>query len=103
MTPESKVKAKITKFLKELLNSGESIYWFTPIGSAFGRSGVPDIIVCCRGRFVGIEVKAPGKLNNVTPLQSRAHLDISLAGGKVFLTDDAEQFKEDFRKWMPSV
>ncbi len=94
MTPEGKVKAKIVKILKAHRDAGEAIYWFSPIGSVYGKSGVPDIIVCYRGGFIGVEVKAPGKLSSVTPLQTHSHELIRRAGGVVLLTDNAEQVEE---------
>ena len=73
-TPESKVKKLVTARLKAL-----GAYYFYPVTGGFGRSGVPDIVCCLRGRFVGIECKA-GK-GKVTALQQR-NLDlIAKAGG----------------------
>ena len=31
-------------------------------GSNFQEPGIPDIIACYKGKFIGIETKAPGKL-----------------------------------------
>lgn len=31
-------------------------YWG---GGAFTRSGVPDLLICCNGYFLGVELKAP--------------------------------------------
>ena len=91
MTPEGKVKKKITDWLKTL-----GCYFFTPIGSMYGRSGVPDIIVCMEGRFIGIEVKAPGRKGTQTPLQKVAEEKIVRAGGQYFLVDSLEELKERF-------
>tara|TARA_R110000796_G_scaffold229957_1_gene347433 strand:+ start:290 stop:571 length:282 start_codon:yes stop_codon:yes gene_type:complete len=74
MTPEAKVKKKIVAVLKE-----HGAYYFYPVTGGFGRSGVPDIIVCHDGRFIGIECKA-GK-NKPTPLQEKNLQDIEAAGG----------------------
>tara|TARA_R100000995_G_scaffold21814_1_gene9203 strand:+ start:2214 stop:2507 length:294 start_codon:yes stop_codon:yes gene_type:complete len=74
MTPEAKVKKKAVQILKEL-----SAYYFYPVTGGYGRSGVPDIIVCYRGLFIGIECKA-GK-NKPTPLQEKNMEDIRKAGG----------------------
>ena len=38
MTPEGKIKIKIREYLKA---RGDN-YSFTPIGSAFGKAGLPD-------------------------------------------------------------
>ena len=53
MTPERKVKLKVTKLLTE-----RGAYWFYPVASGYGSAGIPDIVCCYRGRFIGIECKA---------------------------------------------
>ena len=73
-TPEKKVKDKIVAILKD-----EGVYYFFPATHGFGRSGVPDIIACVNGKFLGIEVKA-GK-NKPTALQVRELERIRAAGG----------------------
>ena len=61
-TAESKVKAKIIKQLKAV-----GAYYFAPIGGPYAKSGVPDLIICFRGKFIAIEAKS-GK-NTPTTLQ----------------------------------
>jgi hypothetical protein len=63
-TPESRVKAKVSAILKKY-----NVYFFYPATGGYGRSGIPDVIACVRGRFVGIECKAGD--NNPTALQQR--------------------------------
>lgn len=74
MTPEKKVKNKVVRLLKEY-----GAYYFFPASYGMGRSGVPDIVCCLRGHFIGIECKA-GK-NKPTPLQQKELADIIKAGG----------------------
>ena len=74
MTPEGKVKKKIVEQLKTL-----GCYYFFPATGGYGKSGVPDIVGCYKGKFFGIECKA-GK-NTPTPLQEKNLSDIALAGG----------------------
>ena len=58
MTPEAKVKKKV----KETLHS-MGAYFLQPIGTGFGSMGAPDIVVCYKKFFIGIECKAGrGKL-----------------------------------------
>jgi Holliday junction resolvase len=52
-TPEKKVKDKVVKLLKE-----EGVYYFYASTHGFGRSGIPDIVCCVNGLFLGIECKA---------------------------------------------
>ena len=63
-TPEKKVKDKVVQILK-----AHEVYYFFPATHGYGRSGVPDIVCCVRGRFLGIECKA-GE-NKLTALQER--------------------------------
>lgn len=51
------------------------------VGGPVQRSGLPDILVCYRGRFVGIEVKLPGKERNVTQIQAATLKAIHRAKG----------------------
>ena len=73
-TPEKRVKDKVVAQLKAL-----GAYYFYPVTGGFGASGVPDIIVCYKGRFFGLECKANG--NKPTPLQQLNIDKINSAGG----------------------
>lgn len=48
-------------------------------GGPSQRRGVPDLIVCYRGRFMALEVKRPG--GKPTPLQAETLGKINTAGG----------------------
>jgi Holliday junction resolvase len=74
MTPEAKVKKKVVNVLK---NYGA--YYFYPVTGGFGRSGVPDIVACYLGVFIGIECKAGN--NKPTALQEAELEKIKKAGG----------------------
>jgi len=73
-TPEGKVKDAVVKVLKE-----EDVYYFFPMTHGMGRSGVPDIIACVDGRFVGIECKTDG--GRTTELLQKELDDIRKHGG----------------------
>jgi len=81
MTPEGKVKAKVKKTLLEI-----GAYYAMPVGTGFGNAGVPDFLVCVRGRFIGIECKANG--GKPTALQLKNLADIESAGGLAFIIDE---------------
>jgi len=57
-----------------------------PTTGGYGASGVPDIIACWRGKFVGIECKANG--NKPTALQQKHLRDISISGGISLVIDE---------------
>jgi Holliday junction resolvase len=89
MTPEAKVKKQVKSILDEL-----ECYYFFPATGGFGRSGVPDIVACVEGKFVGIECKANG--NKPTLLQERNLEQIKSCGGSSIVVneDNVDNLKE---------
>jgi Holliday junction resolvase len=81
MTPEAKVKKKVTTILKE-----HGAFYFTPVTGGFGHSGIPDIVACFKGKFVGIECKAGDK--KPTALQNKVLEDIRNARGFALVVNE---------------
>ena len=81
MTPEKKVKKAVTNILDMF-----GAYYFSPMSGGFGRSGVPDIIACYRGRFIGIECKAG--TNKPTELQKKEIAKIQKAQGSAIVVNE---------------
>ena len=81
MTPEAKVKKVVAKQLRSL-----KAYYFYPVTGGYGKSGVPDIIGCYRGKFFGIECKAGG--NKPTALQEKNLKDITTSEGMAFVVNE---------------
>lgn len=89
-TPEGKVKDACVELLK-----AHKAYYFFPVMGGYGRSGVPDIIACHKGRFLGIECKAG--YNKPTLLQEREIAEIHKAGGSAMVVrEDTINFLEDW-------
>jgi Holliday junction resolvase len=80
-TPEKKVKDKVKKFLDSI-----GAYHFSPMTGGFGRSGVPDIIVCLKSRFIAIECKANG--GKTTMLQEKNIEAIRVNKGIAMVVDE---------------
>ena len=85
MTPEAKVKKVVVAQLKQL-----GAYYFYPVTSGYGRSGVPDVVGCYHGVFFGIECKA-GK-NKPTPLQDKNLKQIRDAGGLDLVVNEGNMY-----------
>lgn len=81
MTPEARVKAQVVKVLKKF-----GLYYFYPVTSGYGSSGVPDIVGCYNGFFFAIECKANG--NKPTALQEVQMQKIKAAGGLVIVANE---------------
>tara|TARA_R100000995_G_scaffold78489_1_gene49101 strand:- start:112 stop:432 length:321 start_codon:yes stop_codon:yes gene_type:complete len=81
MTPEAKVKRVVTKHLKSV-----GAYYFFPATGGYGKSGVPDIVGCFRGKFFGIECKAGG--NKPTALQEKNLREIADCEGIALVVNE---------------
>ena len=57
----------------------------------YGCAGIPDIICCYKGRFIGLECKLPG--GRLTELQKRVIEKINSAGGVVCRVESVEDAK----------
>lgn len=93
MAAEKNFENKVKKFLEE-----EGCYFIKTHGDRFSKIGTPDLIICCNGRFVGIELKAPN--GKPSPLQEYHIEEIRKAGGlaAVLYPKDFETFKADIRR-----
>lgn len=95
MTPEGAVKDKVKKCLAThgIFSASKAGsfpenaqgWYFMPVSSGHGVSGIPDFLGQHRGRFFGIETKAPGrKPSGFQALQIAA---IRASGGAMFVID----------------
>lgn len=78
--PESKLSYKI---MQELRKRG--VFCFKVWGNDRMMAGLPDIIACVEGEFVGYETKMPGEEDDVSPKQAHVHAQIRAANGRVFV------------------
>ena len=90
MSAEKSFENKVKKFLE---NEGCYFvkYWG---GGQFTKAGIPDLLICCNGHFLGVELKAPkGKPSE---LQLWNIKKIKEAGGvaMVLYPDQFDSFKE---------
>ena len=79
-TPEGEIKDQVRKVLDEM-----GAYYFFPAANGYGRTGIPDVIACVGGHFVGIECKAGSK--QPTALQQRELDNIEKAEGTSILVN----------------
>ena len=88
---ETQLKVKVLKWLKAEYPKG----FFYKTSDKF-TAGIPDIICGIRGRFVAIELKAPG--GKATKLQLYAMKKIAAAGGLVMICNSLEDVQDTLRR-----
>ena len=81
----------VTAIRKYLASLGSDVFFWKEHGSMYGTNGVPDIICCYKGRFLGLECKLPG--GRLTELQKRAIEKINRAGGIACRVESVEDVK----------
>lgn len=69
----------------------QGIYYFKVHGSKFMEPGIPDIVCCFKGSFLGIEVKRPGAKNEQSPCQKIHEENIKKSGGTYLLVDSLDE------------
>jgi Holliday junction resolvase len=83
---ESTLQRKAIAYLR-----ASGAYVFKVVGSVMQQKGTPDLLVCYRGRMLGIELKVPG--NTPTKLQEVELEKIRQAGGVGAVIEDMESLE----------
>ena len=78
----------VTAIKRYLASLGSDVFFWKEHGSVYGTNGVPDIICCYKGRFLGLECKLPG--GRLTKLQKRTIEQINRAGGVACRVESVE-------------
>lgn len=80
---------KVKKFLKD-----HGCWYVKTISTGYQRAGIPDIITCVNGHFVGIEVKSDrGRASELQKYEVKK-INESNGIGIILYPADFEKFKE---------
>ena len=87
---ERDFQKQVIEFLKR-----HNIYYIKVWGGGYQRSGIPDLIICLKGKFMAIELK--NEDGKPSPLQSYNINKIKQSGGQAFILRprEFEKFKEE--------
>ncbi len=89
---------ELTKKIKSYLNTITDCFYWKEHGGSYGTAGIPDIIVCYRGRFIAFEVKT--KNNQPTVLQKITIRKILQAGGYALVVRSVEEVAQVINAFM---
>lgn len=94
MKSEKTFENKVKLYLKQ-----KGAYFIKTHGDRFSKIGVPDLIVCYKGLFIGIELKASN--GKPSELQLYNLREIEKSGGISYLLypKDFEKFKKDLESF----
>lgn len=85
-------ESELIKKISDYLKSVPDLFFWKEHGGMYGTAGIPDIIICYRGRFIGLECKV-GKYKP-TVLQSLTIRRILQAGGYAMIVRTVEEVKQ---------
>ncbi len=89
---ESNLQKKVLKYIRTTYKQDA---WFLNVaGSAVQRSGVPDIICCIKGHFIGLELKREDGSGRPSQQQLIECNKIMQAGGDAIVSQDFEEIKK---------
>jgi Holliday junction resolvase len=94
---ESQLSRKIMNTLRS-----EGHFCFKVHGSEHMMAGLPDIIVCADGFFIGLETKNPESRNDTSARQVFVHEQIQLSGGRAVVVTSSEEALHVVNEWLRS-
>jgi len=100
MTFEEQSEEAIVKKIRKALQGSVGGFWFKVHGGPFQMAGLPDLLGCVQGRFIGIEVKRPSRMTNVSPIQQRMIRKINLNGGLAIVSCDPDTAVEEVTRFL---
>lgn len=74
-------ESRLSRSIRQALEA-DGYFCFKVHGSEMMRAGLPDLIVCAMGMFIGLEVKNPGQKHKIKEQQERVAAEIVAAGGR---------------------
>lgn len=90
-----KNEGQLTSQIKNYLAS-KGAYCEKIFGGGYQSSGIPDILCCYKGLFIGIEVKSPTGKGRASDIQKLKVRRIRECGGIAFITDSLEEVERLF-------
>lgn len=95
--PESRLSRQIMAALR-----AEGYFVFKVHGSEHMMAGLPDLVCCAEGRFIGLETKMPEKRSNTSERQRLVHSWIEAAQGVAAVVCSADEAIDVVRRALDS-
>ena len=87
----------IEKRIKEYLKTIDDLFYWKVFSGMYCTAGIPDIVICYKGQFIALEVKAPD--GKPTALQIETIKKIREAGGVAEVVRSVEEVREIITKF----
>ena len=91
MASEKQFENQVKKWLKE-----HGAWYLQTWGGGYQRNGIPDLLICWKGKFIGVELKAEN--GRASELQKHEIETIRMAGGVGIILKPSGF--DDFKKFL---
>lgn len=98
---EKSIESDIKVYLETQRLRGDKVFFYKQFQSGGTMQGLPDIIACINGQFVGIEVKAPNGV--ISPQQMIVSNLITKANGVFVVCESIQQFVEWYQRYYSTM
>lgn len=95
MAQEKNFENRVKKYLKD-----HDCYIVKHHGGYFSKAGIPDLLVSCNGRFIGIEIKADNGKPSKLQMENIKDINKSEGIGLILHPREFELFKSMISKIM---
>lgn len=85
-------ETQLVQKIKDYLKTVTDCFYWKEHGGQYGTAGIPDIIVCYRGRFIAFECKVNN--NEPTVLQAVTIRKIIKAGGYALIVRSVDEVRQ---------
>ena len=89
MAQEKNFENRVKKFLE-----AENCWFVKFFANAYTKAGIPDILVCCNGYFLGVELKAPNGKPSELQKRNIQKINEACGIGVILYPDQFNDFKE---------
>jgi len=86
------IEQDLVNKIKKYLQTKTDLFYWKEHGGQYGTAGIPDIIVCYKGKFIAFECKKPG--GKPTILQKITLNKINKAKGIAMVVTSLEEVKD---------
>jgi hypothetical protein len=86
---EKNFENRLKKFLED-----EGCWFVKFFANSFTKSGIPDVLCCCNGYFVAIEVKAPNGKPSELQKWNIQRINLADGIGVILYPDQFDDFKK---------
>lgn len=94
MGAETEFAHKVDKVLK----STPELWYLNVYGNAVQRAGVPDRIICYKGKFIGLELKKPDGKGRESKRQEIEGFKIKSSGGTYAVISSLDELHDTLSK-----